>query len=527
MLGIQLDAADPERRWDRWRPTVSLFQHQDLLIDRFELLHGLKHEGLAKQVAQDIQAVSPETQVQLHPMAIQDPWDFEEVYGTFFDYARDYPFDAEQEDYLLHITTGTHVWQICSFLLAESRRIPARLVQTSPPKRKQAQPIGNYTIIDLDLSRYDELISRFEIEQREGQDLLKSGIQTRNTAFNRLIQEVEYVAVHSQNPILLTGPTGAGKSQLAKRIFELKKSKAGLKGQFVEVNCATLRGDTAMSTLFGHKKGSFTGAMTDREGLLRAADGGLLFLDEIGELGLDEQAMLLRAIEEKSFLPLGADAESHSDFILISGTHKNLQKEVSRGTFREDLLARINLWSYEMPRLSQRREDISPNIEYELNRYAQQFGKLTRFNKEAEKTYLDFANSTAATWNGNFRDLNASITRMATLAGNRRINNAIVGQEIDRLKTQWSGSEDSEAATLSDEALVIEILGADQANEIDPFVLPQLATVIRACQKYRNLSEAGRYLFQHSRKAKKTSNDADRLRKYLAKFGITLKDLTN
>ncbi len=525
MLGTQLDAADPEKRWDRWRPTVSLFQHQDLLIDRFELLHDPKHEKLAKQVVQDIAAVSPETKVQLHPIIIRNPWDFEEVYGGFFDFARDYPFDAELEDYLLHITTGTHVWQICSFLLAESRRIPARLIQTSPPKRKQAQPIGNYTIIDLDLSRYDALISRFEIEQREGQDLLKSGIQTRNTAFNQLIQEVEYVAVHSRNPILLTGPTGAGKSQLAKRIFELKKTKAGLKGQFDEVNCATLRGDTAMSTLFGHKKGSFTGAMTDREGLLRAADGGLLFLDEIGELGLDEQAMLLRAIEEKTFLPLGADAESQSDFTLISGTHKNLQREVAKGTFREDLLARINLWSYEMPKLSQRREDIAPNIEYELNRHAEQFGKLTRFNKEAEKAYIDFALSVDATWNGNFRDLNASITRMATLSGNRRINDTIVGHEIDRLKTQWSGSQKEVDSQQSDEAIIEEVLGPDNTQQIDPFILPQLTAVIRACQKYRNLSEAGRYLFKHSRKAKKTSNDADRLRKYLAKFGFTLKDL--
>ena len=97
-------------------------------------------------------------------------------------------------------------------------------------------------------------------------------------------------------PLMTTGPTGSGKSQLAGRIFALKKSRRQVAGEFVEVNCATLRGDGAMSTLFGHAKGAFTGAMTEREGLLRKADGGTLFLDEIAELGLDEQAMLLRAL---------------------------------------------------------------------------------------------------------------------------------------------------------------------------------------------------------------------------------------
>jgi hypothetical protein len=120
-----------------------------------------------------------------------------------------------------------------------------------------------------------------------------------------MIDEIEQVAVRSRAPVLLMGPTGAGKSQLARRIFELKRVKHQVSGAFVEVNCATLKGDSAMSALFGHRKGAFTGAAADRSGLLRTADKGVLFLDEIGELGLDEQAMILRAIEEKRFLPVG------------------------------------------------------------------------------------------------------------------------------------------------------------------------------------------------------------------------------
>src|SRR5205814_8537630 len=98
--------------------------------------------------------------------------------------------------------------------------------------------------------------------------------------------------------------------------------------------------------LFGHVKGAFTGALTPRPGLLRAADGGILFLDEIGELGVDEQAMLLRALEEKVFMPLGSDKEASSNFQLIAGTNRDLARAVATGTFREDLFARIDLWTF-------------------------------------------------------------------------------------------------------------------------------------------------------------------------------------
>jgi len=117
-----------------------------------------------------------------------------------------------------------------------------------------------------------------------------------------------------------------------------------------------------MSALFGHVKGAFTGAINPRPGLLRAADGGILFLDEIGELGPDEQAMLLRALEDKVFLPMGSDREVKSDFQLVAGTNRDLFALVREGKFRDDLLARINLWAFQMPGLRDRIEDIEVRV---------------------------------------------------------------------------------------------------------------------------------------------------------------------
>lgn len=512
ILGTTLDRGHGSDRWESWRPSVALCQHEDLLIGRFELLHQLKYDKQARVIARDITSVSPETEVRLHAVDFRDPWDFVEVFGVLHDFAKGYAFKPDREEYLIHITTGTHVAQICMFLLTESHYFPAKLIQTSPPKRELRGGPGEYSIIDLDLSKYDRIAMRFRQEVRDDISVLKSGIETRNRDFNRLMERIEHVAISTNDPILLTGPTGAGKSQLARRVFEVKKARRRLDGPFVEVNCATIRGDAAMSALFGHKRGSFTGAVQDRAGLLKAADGGLLFLDEVGELGVDEQAMLLRAVEEKRFLPVGSDREVESGFQLICGTNRDLREELRRGRFREDLLARINLWTFTMPGLRERREDIEPNLRYELDRFAERHGTHVTFNKEGFSRFMDFATSPEAAWRANFRDLNASVARMATLASGGRITRQVVDEEIERLRLAWRQHEP--------EDILDEVLGPEKGVEIDRFDRVQLAEVVRVCRGSRSLSEAGRALFDVSRRRKRSANDADRLRKYLDRFGL-------
>jgi len=516
LLGTTLDAGSGEERWQRWRPTVSIGQHEELLIDRFELLHSARHSALARTMVEDLGTVSPETEVRLHRFETADPWDFEEVFGALLDFARGYAFDPDAEEYYVHISTGTHVAQICLFLLTESRHLPARLLQTSPPAKrgKGAREAGSYQVIDLDLSRYDRLAMRFAAEHREGLDHLKAGIATRNVDFNRRMEELERVVIASTAPILLTGPTGAGKTQLARRIYDLKRQRGQVSGPFVELNCATLRGDAAMSALFGHRRGAFTGAVADRAGLLRAADGGVLFLDEIGELGQDEQAMLLRAIEERRFLPVGSDREERSDFQLLAGSNRDLRRGVRDGSFREDLLARIDLWTFELPGLAERPEDLEPNLDYELEQRARHSGRKVTMNREARERFLAFAVAPTATWPGNFRELNAAVVRMATLAPGGRIRREEVDAEVARLEAQWGGTRDAT------EDRVTAIIGPGRAAELDLFDRVQLEEVLRVCAASRSLSEAGRRLFQASLGRRTSRNDSDRLRKYLGRFGI-------
>jgi transcriptional regulatory protein RtcR len=216
---------------------------------------------------------------------------------------------------------------------------------------------------------------------------------------------------------------------------------------------------------------------------------------------------------------MGSDREVMSDFQLIAGTNRDLRVDVAEGRFREDLYARINLWSYTLPGLAQRPEDLEPNVDHLLARAAVETGRAVRFNAEAKSQYLRFAQSPDAVWSGNFRDLAASVTRLATLADGGRISAAQVEAEVQRLRWLWQHSADG---GLPSQGLALETLLPEPVlAELDRFDRIQLEAVVRVCRQARTLSEAGRQLFDRSRLQRTVVNDADRLRKYLQKFGLS------
>ena len=223
--------------------------------------------------------------------------------------------------------------------------------------------------------------------------------------------------------------------------------------------------------------------------------------------------MLLRALEDRTFIPVGADTPVLSDFQLIAGSNRDLRQGTRDGRFREDLLARIDLWAFDLPGLRERRADIEPNLDAELARFERDHGRRVTFNAEARARFLAFATAPEATWNANFRDLGAAITRMATFASasGGRIGIELVDDEIRRLRRAWQPPVEHDP--------VVEVLGVG-ADAIDRFDRVQLAEVIRTCRSSRSLSEAGRSLFAVSRLGKRSANDADRLKKYLARFAL-------
>lgn len=213
----------------------------------------------------------------------------------------------------------------------------------------------------------------------------------------------------SESTVLVTGETGTGKELLA-RVIHRNSPRASR--SFVVVDCASLTESLLESILFGHTKGSFTGAARDRIGLVKLADRGTLFLDEIGELPLSAQKIFLRVLQERRFRPVGSSQEEESDFRLISATNRDLERMVKAGDFRQDLYYRINTIQLTLPPLRDREEDIVILAQYHIDRLCQQR------NLPSKEMHTDFIDSIKKyEWPGNVRELFNTIEQSFVLSG--------------------------------------------------------------------------------------------------------------
>ncbi|MBU0559702.1 MAG: sigma-54 dependent transcriptional regulator [Bacteroidetes bacterium] len=229
----------------------------------------------------------------------------------------------------------------------------------------------------------------------------------KSEPMKKVFNLIERVAPTNSN-VLIMGKSGTGKELVAKAIHynSLRKDQI-----FLPVNCGAISENLIESELFGHKKGSFTGAIDDKAGLFKVADGGTLFLDEIGDLPLNLQVKLLRAIEDKEFLPVGATKSVHSNVRIIAATNQNLYDKTKSGEFREDLYYRLNVIEVKLPSLNERKEDIPILVNHFVEKYCNEMGKkVLGVDNDTMKTLM------AHNWRGGVRELENIFERAVIFA---------------------------------------------------------------------------------------------------------------
>ena len=228
-------------------------------------------------------------------------------------------------------------------------------------------------------------------------------------ALKKIQDIIQKVAVTDAR-VLITGPNGSGKELVAHAIHSLSvRSKAPI----VEVNCAAIPSELIESELFGHTKGSFTGAIKDKQGKFEQANGGTIFLDEIGDMSLVAQAKVLRALQESRISPVGSDKEIKVDVRVLAATNKDLKKEIEAGKFREDLFHRLSVIEISVPSLDERKEDIPFLVDYFVKQISEEQGcHVKDFDSDAIKALQNFS------WTGNIRELRNIVERLIILGGN-------------------------------------------------------------------------------------------------------------
>ena len=243
----------------------------------------------------------------------------------------------------------------------------------------------------------DEIRTEYNFEEIVGQ----------SREIRRVLKQVETVAP-TDSTVLILGETGTGKELLARAVHHLSPRRGKT---FVRVNCASIPAGLLESELFGHEKGAFTGAIAQRIGRLELANQGTLFLDEVGDIPLDIQAKLLRALQEKEFERLGSSRTLTSDARIVAATNRDLKKMVKAGEFRRDLYYRLNVFPISVPPLRERREDIPLLVQYFLSKYAK------RMKKNIENVPPETMQAlTSYSWPGNIRELEHLIERAVILS---------------------------------------------------------------------------------------------------------------
>ncbi len=519
------------RRWRIFRSTLAFALQEVHPLDGVRILWQPELQGqrefvqmIAADLRQKLQARARNIEIQTVPVEFPEPFSLQSCFQVLWDAIE--TEDAGGVEQFFNLSNGTHTMRLAMYLLARYRLgdSPIHLLQVFR-NREISDPVAANTFLaraqplETGWEQFQPLRKRVQAEK---ENLLRtiSLKRSHHPGVMDLYREIVDVGCFTDDPILLTGPTGSGKSRIAQEIHSGWSGRQGRpKAPFLELNAAGLSGELIRSTLFGHVKGAFTGAVEDRQGFLQAAHRGTLFLDEVGDLDLRSQAELLLAIETGTFFPLGSTEKRRSEFRLICATNKDLGALAASGGFREDLLSRIRCWEFTLPGVRDLPRDFPDNLEFELKDWnLREFRRgrdepfPVRFETAAKRRFEEFGAGGEAQWPGNFRDLKFSVRRMAVKArlAETPITMAIVEEEIARLRRSWSARGISGAKGEPANLEVLVELVRDRFT--DRNLIDGLESLLLefGMERFGNKAETGRWLYQPPQS--KLANPSNRFR---------------
>lgn len=392
---------------------------QALATGRFARLE-LLCDGNPDEADAYLKWLRAQTQAEVNPhfVALPSPTDFDAIYRHARAVVAEVAAEVDTQ-LTYHLSPGTPAMAAVWIILAKTR-FPAELIESSIQHgvRTVSVPfqISADFIPDL-LARPDAELTRLTAGLPPAAPAFDAIIH-QSPVMQRVVARARRVALRSI-PVLIEGESGTGKELLARAIHQasLRRDRP-----MITVNCGAIAPELIESELFGHEKGAFTGAVARKRGRFELADGGTIFLDEIGELSPGIQSKLLRVLEEKKLTRVGGVDLVDIDVRIVAATNRPMKQDVKDGKFREDLFFRLNVFPIEMPTLSERREDIIPLAEYFLKKQGYRFPTLS----EAVRNLL-----LAYDWPGNIRELRNAMERAAILAGGEEIAVEDFSLEID------------------------------------------------------------------------------------------------
>lgn len=386
-------------------------------------------------------------------VTLEDAMDFGSIYDSAQQAASEIINTHKEENVAFAISPGTPAMASVWIILSKTLFPNVELIESSRQDSK-----GNYQVrtasVPFDISA-DRIVNML-LNPDEKLTQLMQGLPPGDIPqiihqcpeMKRAIAMARHAAIRNV-PVLLLGESGTGKELFARLICEEslrtkanierninQNARVAIKESFIAFNCGAFSPDLVESELFGHKKGAFTGASYDKKGLFVEADGKTLFLDEIGDLELNTQVKLLRAIQEKEIRPIGTDKPTKINVRIIAATHKNLMEEVAKGNFRSDLFYRLGVAVIQIPPLRQRGKDVDLLIDYFMQRINEEFAKQPNYKGPKQLSHTARIVLRNYQWPGNVRELENTLERAAMWTPGIKIEKQDILDSIITIKSQ-------------------------------------------------------------------------------------------